>query len=241
MEKISESIRAYRKKHNLSQSEFANRLHVTKQAVSKWETGRGYPDSALIPVIAKELGISIDSLMGEKPNRKGLYILLSIVTLLIVSLVLFIPMIVNYYQEVQEFNEFKTEIEDILELELPNKGTLVNVDFEDWIVFGNTIPISQMTYLVFKDGSKIDSFESNLVNDLGWRTSLDDNLLKLLPVNILDYSTIGDYYTIYNVDMDTFNESTINTGTYHIMFMIYQNDNNRLIVFDYSINIEGGN
>ena len=38
-DKISQSIRACRKRQGLSQDELANRLHVTRQAVSKWENG----------------------------------------------------------------------------------------------------------------------------------------------------------------------------------------------------------
>ena len=42
-DKISQSIRACRKRQGLSQDELANRLHVTRQAVSKWENGSALP------------------------------------------------------------------------------------------------------------------------------------------------------------------------------------------------------
>jgi transcriptional regulator with XRE-family HTH domain len=240
METISESIKKYRKKHNLSQSDFANRLHVTKQAVSKWETGRGYPDSSLIPVIAKELGISIDSLMGEKRSKNRIIVILSILTIFIIVFIFFFPVIKNHYQEIHEYTDFKENIESAIELDLPNNGFLVNVDFEDWIIFGNSIPINTMSYLVFSNENQIETFENNLVTDSRWIKSLNEDQLELIPAAVFDYTSVGDFYLFYNVDTSTILDSPVNNGTYNILFIIYQNDNNRLIVFDYSIYIEGG-
>ena len=42
--KLSEQIKKYRKENNLTQEQFASKLFVSKQAVSKWETDRSYPD-----------------------------------------------------------------------------------------------------------------------------------------------------------------------------------------------------
>ena len=60
--KISERIRKYRKENNLTQSEFASMLFVSKQAVSKWENDRGTPDVSLLPELSKILNVSIDPL-----------------------------------------------------------------------------------------------------------------------------------------------------------------------------------
>ena len=52
----------------LSQDEVAERLHVTRQAVSKWETGKAMPDVALMPQIAEILGVSVEELItGNEP------------------------------------------------------------------------------------------------------------------------------------------------------------------------------
>ena len=45
---IGENIRAYRKKHDLTQEELAERLGVTYQSVSRWENGATYPDLELL-------------------------------------------------------------------------------------------------------------------------------------------------------------------------------------------------
>lgn len=60
---IGKHIAKYRKKKGLKQEELAKRIGISPQAVSKWENG-GAPDAALLPDIARELGVSIDSLFG---------------------------------------------------------------------------------------------------------------------------------------------------------------------------------
>lgn len=52
-----------RKAKGLTQKELAERLHVTDKAVSKWETGRGFPDIKVLPVLAAELGVSLAELL----------------------------------------------------------------------------------------------------------------------------------------------------------------------------------
>ena len=73
---ISERIRKYRKKADITQEALAQALGVSSQAVSKWETGEGYPDITLLPRLAGYFGITIDELMGvdeaaiEEDKRK---------------------------------------------------------------------------------------------------------------------------------------------------------------------------
>lgn len=61
---IGETISQCRQDRKLSQEEFADRLGVTPQAVSKWERGGGLPDIAMVGGICRVLGISADELLG---------------------------------------------------------------------------------------------------------------------------------------------------------------------------------
>ena len=61
--KLSEKVLYLRKEKGWSQTELAERLGVTNKAVSRWETGRGYPDVELLPLLAKELGVTISELL----------------------------------------------------------------------------------------------------------------------------------------------------------------------------------
>ncbi|MBO5110434.1 MAG: helix-turn-helix domain-containing protein [Clostridia bacterium] len=64
--KVGENIALFRKKKGLTQDELAQILMVTNQAVSKWESGKCYPDIALLPELAHLFEVSIDELLvGE--------------------------------------------------------------------------------------------------------------------------------------------------------------------------------
>ena len=70
---IGETICQYRQMRKLTQEEFASRIGVTAQAVSKWERGNGLPDVSLLSGICKVLRISANSLLGieEKVVENG--------------------------------------------------------------------------------------------------------------------------------------------------------------------------
>lgn len=60
--RICETIRELRCQRAISQEVLATAVGVSVQAISKWETGNSYPDIALLPVIARFFGITIDEL-----------------------------------------------------------------------------------------------------------------------------------------------------------------------------------
>ena len=69
------AIKALREDRGLTQDRLADRLGVSGKAVSRWETGRGYPDITLLEPLAEALGVSvIELLAGEavtNRNRAG--------------------------------------------------------------------------------------------------------------------------------------------------------------------------
>lgn len=65
-------IKTHREAKKLTQAELAATLGVSDKAVSKWETGRSYPDITLIEPLAKALGLSaIELLSGENVINKN--------------------------------------------------------------------------------------------------------------------------------------------------------------------------
>lgn len=62
-------IKRLREQRKLTQEELADRIHVTGKAVSKWETGQGFPDISLLEPLAKELGISVIELLSGEDIR----------------------------------------------------------------------------------------------------------------------------------------------------------------------------
>ena len=61
---IGEKIREYRQKRGLTQDALAAELHISSQAISKWENGQTMPDINLLVPISKVLGISLNDLLG---------------------------------------------------------------------------------------------------------------------------------------------------------------------------------
>ena len=57
-------IRELRIKNKLTQLELADKLHVSDKTISKWETGKGYPDITLLEPIAKVFGVSITEILS---------------------------------------------------------------------------------------------------------------------------------------------------------------------------------
>ena len=60
--KIGDQIKALRNRHGITQVSFAKAIHISPQAVSKWERNINYPDIHLLPIIARFFGTTIDAL-----------------------------------------------------------------------------------------------------------------------------------------------------------------------------------
>lgn len=57
-----------RKKNDLTQDEMAEKLHVSRQAVSRWENGDTVPNTDTLAIISRVFGISINVLLGQPRN-----------------------------------------------------------------------------------------------------------------------------------------------------------------------------
>ncbi|MBR5266203.1 MAG: helix-turn-helix transcriptional regulator [Clostridia bacterium] len=82
---FAENLKQIRKEKRISQEELAEMLDVSRQAVSKWEQGQGYPEVEKLLLIANKLDISLDALMSgevshstaEKTKSGGIIIITS--------------------------------------------------------------------------------------------------------------------------------------------------------------------
>ena len=63
---LGQRISLYRKKLNISQEELGARLGVSRQAVSKWETGRGLPSVDLLEPLAEALDLTVSELLSGR-------------------------------------------------------------------------------------------------------------------------------------------------------------------------------
>jgi len=68
--RFAENLQRIRKENHLSQEELAEMLDVSRQAVSKWEQGTGYPEVEKLLLLSRELNLSLDSLMATEIARE---------------------------------------------------------------------------------------------------------------------------------------------------------------------------
>lgn len=67
---LEEQIRHYRKQAGLSQEKMADRIGVSRQAITKWENGTGIPDISNLMAIADLFQISVDELLSNEKSEK---------------------------------------------------------------------------------------------------------------------------------------------------------------------------
>ena len=85
--KLPENLKRIRKENGLSQEQFAEKLGVSRQAVSKWESGQSYPEMDKVLSICKMFNYNIDELLNENikevaENKKSNIKKISLVLLL---------------------------------------------------------------------------------------------------------------------------------------------------------------
>ena len=97
--KLNEKIIELRKKNGLSQEEFGEKINVSRQAISKWESEQTKPDIDKIKEIAKQFNVSFDYLLNDeidteetkndtKNNKRKHKTILKIILLIIVIYIL---------------------------------------------------------------------------------------------------------------------------------------------------------
>ncbi len=67
---FNERLKKEREKRNWSQTDLAEKLHVSRQSVSKWETGKNYPSIEVIIDLSDLFGITIDEMLRSDAELK---------------------------------------------------------------------------------------------------------------------------------------------------------------------------
>ena len=67
---FAEKLKQVRKEKQLSQEELAFMFEVSRQAVSKWELGDGYPEVEKLIILAKKLNVSLDYLLDIEVGKQ---------------------------------------------------------------------------------------------------------------------------------------------------------------------------
>lgn len=108
MAKIGRNIREQRMKKGLSQEELAERLYVTRQTISNYETGRSNPDVEMLTRLAEALDTDIQLLIyGETKKRDMKQIRTAVVSLAVILLLYVIFQKIAGYEEMAVRTRFE--------------------------------------------------------------------------------------------------------------------------------------
>lgn len=180
---ISKNILNLRKSLKLTQAEFAKKLHITYQAVSKWENGQSIPDITTLNYICKTFNVDLNELINgpqkKKIINKPLIIVFVIIWLIIIGILLYI--ILNHHQNF----EFKTISSNCSAFNITGSAAYNNNK--------TSIYISNIDYCGGDDNILYSKIECNLYNNDSLITSC--NLDKS---NI----TLADYLKEVRINVD---------------------------------------
>lgn len=161
---LGQQIKMRRNEQNITQEELANRLCVSRSAVSNWEIGRNYPDIETIILISDELDISLDDLLkGETKvvkqitedtkKSKILSYRVKISYVIILLLIIVIGAILyktNNYAEISESRQIKSanivDDEIVITADLPIYRSLVEY-YSDYTNDGEILNITLISKL----------------------------------------------------------------------------------------------
>ena len=112
-ERIGKYIKFLRERNNLTQEELTKKVPVTREAVSKWETGRRIPDIETLIILSNIFNVSIESLLsGEESNnavvnlyKDNIKLHKKVGILLLVTILIIITFLIYYF--FNNYNSFK--------------------------------------------------------------------------------------------------------------------------------------
>ena len=237
LEKIGSFIRQLRKEKNMSQNDLAEKLYLSRNAISRWENGHNLPDSHTFTLLAEVFDVSTDELLlgkrinkAEKENEVSALALTmvdyghkqnKIIRLLIIVLVTLLLVFLSYYF-INSYNSIKVYIisgesenfytkDGILVVTNDNMYfRLGNLEFNDDII------VEEVTLFYKKGDEEVLIFSSDdydiLLKDYnGYEMYFNDNNMKNIMNNLylrIKYNDTSEDIKI-NFKKDFINDSLI--------------------------------
>ena len=148
--KFCDKLQKLRKEFNITQEGLADKLNVSRQAVSKWESGAGYPDMEKLIQISKIFNVSMDELVNDGDIKRE--------------------------DGKKDMIGLKELVKKVVDFIMKSINMFTAMSFKEKIIcFGEIIFISLILYLV---GSIIDSLGVNLIRRIF--IFLPHNILSLV-------------------------------------------------------------
>lgn len=223
--KIGNFIKSIRIENNLTQKDFADKLGVTPQAVSKWENGKNIPDIAIMKDISEKFQVNIGEILnGEKIyQRKSpkLSIIIPVIILLLGLLIIFL--ITN---STKDF-EFKTISSKCSDFKITGSAAY-NKDkasiYISNIEFCGKEDIEKYQSITCKLYEKNNKTKTELSECIEKNDISLENYLKDVNINVNNYSSICKNQSTTKLVLEI-NATTENNKTITYTIPLKLNDN----------------
>ncbi len=227
-EKIGQFIKKLRKDNHLSQQEFAKRLGVSFQAVSKWENGKNMPDISTLKEIKKQFHVPIDEILGgveaKDSHNKKYWFLVIFLTLIIMGLIIFI---LFYFKSTNQLNnKFKF-----------NEVTSTNTDFK---VSGNVVKTNDRTSLIINRVFYTKEDENIKYSELNCNL-YEEKENKKNKITTCDNGydlTLSEYLQNLKIRMDHYTENCPMFTETKMYIEINAQSNNKTVIYKIPIEID---
>ena len=208
-------IKEQRIKTGLSQSMLAEKMHVSREAVSKWENGHNLPDASIMLQLAEVLNVTVDDLLvGEKKDNRPVnevlkrknkltWILIPVIVLAVMCSLVFRTYYlssnnsINIEQEAVYSPESEQEIGRIYYFEYDHKllkwYEMESVEME---IDGHKVLLFSLKYKPFTANQKSD-FE--VLSYVKYSQSKPFDAVIYYPGNISRLKTITDYSRLIDI------------------------------------------
>ena len=208
-------IKEQRIKMGFSQSMLAEKMHVSREAVSKWENGHNLPDASIMLQLAEVLNVTVDDLLvGEKKDNRPVnevlkrknkltWILIPVIVLAVMCSLVFRTYYlssnnsINIEQEAVYSPESEQEIGRIYYFEYDHKllkwYEMESVEME---IDGHKVLLFSLKYKPFTANQKSD-FE--VLSYVKYSQSKPFDAVIYYPGNISRLKTITDYSRLIDV------------------------------------------
>lgn len=184
---LSDNLKRIRKENNLSQEQLADKLGVSRQSVSKWESGLAYPEMDKVLQICKMFGLNVDELLNQdlkqvEENKQSKSNLNKIVD----EFLDYINKTINLFSSMSFKNKIKCLIEQII---------LVSIIFCVLVILGLVVKNIVSSLISFLPESLYYVVYNILINGFYLLFSLIfgiSTMLYIFKVRYLDYFVIVD-------------------------------------------------
>lgn len=206
--KISE----LRKKQGFNQSELAEKLNVTNKAVSRWETGEGYPEITLLVPLANALGTTVDDLLGNEEieivdsKKMNVYHIFLIGTVLnFMAFTIFMNLFVFTFLEIGlifYYMHFKNTDKDLIKVFKLVCFWLTGLTTSIFTYF--TMPLIEQFVLPIMEEDTISQYVLNNFNHMGPQR-IFSHIIKCVLISIIIMYVIyriGLHYLLKHKDLD---------------------------------------